>query len=187
MKTLYLSTIIILISITGCKKDNIANESEFNKSYNTWLSFKSTAHNTYLYTTTFGSWTGYGAEIKTGVVNGKVAWRDFVSTQLKRNGTSQIDTIKQWHEDADDIVADMRVRRERQCSAEHDAQSHQTNQRDCHQEGDDRARSGFRFRGFLQSHATPVAIAKTGRDLCAAGRAIHNFRPSNGIASEPMP
>jgi len=103
MKTLYLSTIIILISITGCKKDNIANESEFNKSYNTWLSFKSTAHNTYLYTTTFGSWTGYGAEIKTGVVNGKVAWRDFVSTQLKRNGTSQIDTIKQWHEDADDI------------------------------------------------------------------------------------
>lgn len=103
MKALYLSTIIILISVTGCKKDNIANESEFNKSYNAWLSFKDTSHNTYLYTTTFGSWTGYGAETKTGVVNGKVAWRDFVSTQLKRNGTSQIDTIKQWHEDADHL------------------------------------------------------------------------------------
>jgi len=103
MKALYLSAIIISISVTGCKKDNIANESEFNKSYNAWLSFKDTSHNTYLYTTTFGSWTGYGAEIKTGIVNGKVAWRDFISTQLKRNGTSQIDTIKQWHEDADHI------------------------------------------------------------------------------------
>lgn len=103
MKKLYLSAIIILILITGCKKDNIANEGAFNKSYNAWLSFKSTAHNTYLYTTTFGSWTGYGTEIKTGVVNGKIAWRDFTSIQLKHNGTSQRDTIKQWHEDADHI------------------------------------------------------------------------------------
>lgn len=103
MKALYLSAIIILVSVTGCKKDDIANESEFNKSYKTWLSFKSTAHNTYLYTTSFGSVFGYGAEVKTGVINGKVTWRDFISTQLKRNGTSQIDTIKQWHEDASHI------------------------------------------------------------------------------------
>jgi hypothetical protein len=103
MKTFYLPLIIVSLLISSCKKDSIADESEFNKSYTQWLSFKSTAHNTYLYTTSFGSWTGYGAEVKTAVINGKVTWRDFISTQLKQNGTSQKDTLKQWHEDADHL------------------------------------------------------------------------------------
>ncbi|NHA02912.1 hypothetical protein G7092_03860 [Mucilaginibacter sp. HC2] len=103
MKTLYLSAIIILISMAGCKKDNIANESDFNKSYNIWLSFKSNAQNSYQYTTSSGSVFGYGSETKISVINGKIVSRDFISTQLRRNGTSQKDTIKQWHEDADHI------------------------------------------------------------------------------------
>ena len=103
MKALYLSVIIILISVTGCKKDDIADESEFNKSYNAWLNFKNGSHNSYQYTTNFGSVFGYGTEIKTGIINGKILSRDFISTRLKQNGTSQIDTIKQWHEDADHI------------------------------------------------------------------------------------
>jgi hypothetical protein len=103
MKALYLPAIIILISITGCKKDSIANESEFNKSYNAWLSFKSTAHNTYLYTTSFGSIFGYGSETKITVINGKVTSRDFTAVRQRRDGTNKQDTVSQWHEDADHI------------------------------------------------------------------------------------
>jgi hypothetical protein len=103
MKKLLLFTIIILFSVTSCKKGDIANESDYNKSYNAWLSYKKSVHNSYSYTTNFGSWTGYGAEIKTGVVNGKIISRDFISSKFKQNGTIERDTIKQWHEDADHI------------------------------------------------------------------------------------
>ncbi|MEZ2336766.1 hypothetical protein AB6735_14080 [Mucilaginibacter sp. RCC_168] len=103
MKALYLSVIIILISITGCKKDNIANENEFNKSYNAWLSFKKGSNNSYVYTTNFGSWTGYGSETKIGVINGKITSRDFTAVRLRRDGTNKQDTVSQWHEDADHI------------------------------------------------------------------------------------
>jgi hypothetical protein len=103
MKKLYLFIIIILFSATSCKKDNIANESEFNKSSTQWLNFKSKVNNSYTYTTNFGSWTGYGVEVKIGVSNGKIISRDFISSKFKQNGTIERDTIKQWHEDADHI------------------------------------------------------------------------------------
>ena len=103
MKTFYFPLIIASLLLSSCKKDNIANESEFNKSYNAWLNFKNNSHNSYQYTTNSGSVFGYGSETKIGVINGKIVSRDFIATRLKQNGTSQQDTIKQWHEDADHI------------------------------------------------------------------------------------
>jgi hypothetical protein len=103
MRTLYFPLIIVSLLLSSCKKDNIANESEFNKSYNSWLSFKSTSHNTYLYTTNFGSIFGYGSETRVTVVNGQITSRDFTAVRLRRDGTNKQDTISHWHEDANHI------------------------------------------------------------------------------------
>jgi hypothetical protein len=99
MKKLFLFTIIILFSVTSCKKEDIANESDYNKSYNAWLGYKKSVHNSYSYTQSYGSWTGYGAEIKIGVSDGKIISRDFIAVQLRRDGTSNRDTTARWHEE----------------------------------------------------------------------------------------
>ncbi|MBB6109547.1 hypothetical protein [Mucilaginibacter lappiensis] len=99
MKTLFLSIIIILIAITSCKKDGIANENDFNKSYNAWISFKNRSHSSYQYTTNFGSVFGYGSETKIAIINGTIVSRDFTAVQLRRDGTNKQDTVAQWHEE----------------------------------------------------------------------------------------
>jgi len=100
MKNLYLLTIALLLFVTACKKENIAKQSEYDASYKAWISFKNSSKNSYSYTTTFGSWTGYGVTINIGVNNGKIVSRDFVSYKYHLDGTNLKDTIKQWHEDA---------------------------------------------------------------------------------------
>ena len=99
MKTLYLFIILIAILATSCKKDDIANESEFNKSYKTWLSYKSSVNNSYTYTVSSGSWTGYGSQTKIGVNNGEIISRDFIATMPRRDSSHKIDTVERWHED----------------------------------------------------------------------------------------
>ena len=99
MKTFYLPLIIVLICFSSCKKDDIANENEFNKSYKAWLNYKSSVHNSYSYTQNQGSVFGYSAEIKIGVNNGKIISRDFVSFRIRPDNTHAIDTTAHWHEE----------------------------------------------------------------------------------------
>jgi hypothetical protein len=101
MKNLFVF-LSVLILVTSCKKENIAKESAFNKSYNAWLSYKSKVNNSYTYTTIRGSWTGYGVEIKTAVTKGEIILRDFSSFHYNPNTADKI-IIKEWHEDAEHI------------------------------------------------------------------------------------
>jgi hypothetical protein len=99
MKNLYLFSIIILFAVTSCKKDNIPNESDFNKSYKAWAAYKASVHNSYSYTQSQGSVFGYGSETKIGVSNGKVISRNFIAVQLRRDSSNKTDTITRWHEE----------------------------------------------------------------------------------------
>lgn len=100
MKNLHLITAILLLMATACKKENIAKQSEYDNSYKAWMSFKSSSKNSYSYTTTYGSWVGFGVTIKVAVNNGKIVSRDYIKVQSRNDGTNNADTVKTWHEDA---------------------------------------------------------------------------------------
>lgn len=99
MKTLRLLTVTLLVFATACKKDDIAKNDEYNTSYKAWLSYKVNIHNSYRYTSGWGSWTGYGSETTIDVSNGKIISRDYIFFKGHNDGTGIVDTIKSWHED----------------------------------------------------------------------------------------
>jgi len=61
----------------SCHKSNLNYEKDFNKSYNAWLSFKETSGNSYRYSVTGGSWTGFGWQTTITVTDGKVTERHY--------------------------------------------------------------------------------------------------------------
>jgi len=85
------------------QKKDIANESDYNKSYNAWLSYKKNVHNSYGYTQYYGSVFGYYTEIKIGVNDGEFISRDLILVKSHLDGTNKGDTLKQWHEDVSSI------------------------------------------------------------------------------------
>ncbi|WP_184549138.1 hypothetical protein [Mucilaginibacter sp. FT3.2] len=103
MKNLLLLTFTLLLSATACKKDNIAKQGPYDASYKAWLSYKNRVNNSYSYTTTYGSWVGFGVTITTGVNNGKIVSRSYIMIQSRNNGTNKADTVGTWHEDATTI------------------------------------------------------------------------------------
>ena len=64
----------------SCHKSNLAYENDFKKSYNAWLSFKSTTGDSYRYMVTGGSWTGFGWQTVISVKEGKVTERYYKLT-----------------------------------------------------------------------------------------------------------
>lgn len=85
----------------SCKKDEISGkQDDLNNSYKIWLSYKSSIHNSYSYTQSYGTVFGYNTEIKTGIKNGKFISRDLILTRYYQDGSGKKDTLKQWHEDA---------------------------------------------------------------------------------------
>lgn len=73
-----LCTFFILILTASCKQES--NSSEFEKSYNAWLKFKAESQNSYNYSVTTGSFTGFRTETIIYVQNGKVVKRSFKAT-----------------------------------------------------------------------------------------------------------
>jgi len=99
MKNLFLITFLILLTATSCKKESIAKSDEYDTSLKAWLNYKSDVGNSYQYTITYGSWTGYGVEITTGISKGQFVFRDFTSFRYRNDGSGKKDTLKSWHED----------------------------------------------------------------------------------------
>lgn len=100
MKTIYtLLSFLLLLTVTSCKKDAISHSADYNNSYYAWLDFKGTTNNSYRYTVSFGSWTGYGTETVITVQNGKVAGRSFVAKQHPNMPNAAIVILAHWTED----------------------------------------------------------------------------------------
>lgn len=102
MKNLYIITAAILL-ITSCKKDNIAKQDQFDKSYKAWVNYKSSINNSYNFATGYSSWVGFTVDIKMSVSNGKIVSRNFTMVQSHLDGSGIKDTVKNWHEDAAQI------------------------------------------------------------------------------------
>jgi hypothetical protein len=103
MKKLHLLTLLILLSAISCKKDNIAKSDQYDTSYKVWLSYKANIRNSYKYTVSSGSWTGYGRATTTGISDGKIISRDFIAFKGHNDGSGIVDTLKSWHEDVSNI------------------------------------------------------------------------------------
>lgn len=100
MKTVYtLVALFCVLAIASCKKDTISHASDFANSQLNWMAFKDSSHNSYRYSVTNGSWTGYGTETIITVRDGKVEGRSFVAKQTTHNGTAVVTTVLQeWTE-----------------------------------------------------------------------------------------
>ncbi|MEO7212370.1 hypothetical protein [Mucilaginibacter sp.] len=86
----YLSLLILVVSLalSACKKDGV--DTDYDKSYSAWLSFKKSSNNSYSYIAYGGSWVGTHAESKITVQNGKVVARDFVFSHYAQGSTNLI-------------------------------------------------------------------------------------------------
>lgn len=78
--TSYLLVLVLLVitTFTSCKKsDDIVYQSDFDKSYKAWSSFKAQSNNSYSYVVTTSSWTGYNTATTITVLNGEVVNRKY--------------------------------------------------------------------------------------------------------------
>lgn len=87
---------------TSCRKEKIDHENDFNKSYQSWLSFKASSNNSYHYKTTFSSWTGYSTQTVITVQAGKVVRRSYIAQHFN-HPTNDTTVHEQWTEEADSL------------------------------------------------------------------------------------
>lgn len=95
----YLITLLlILISFSACKKDNLTYSNDFEKSYKTWIDFKKTSNDSYSYTVETSSWTGFRTATVLTVNKGKVVKRSYIAKSIERP-SNQIFILEQWEEE----------------------------------------------------------------------------------------
>ncbi len=88
-----------LLLCQSCKKESFYGEDEYKASYNTWLRFKKESNNSYVYTTTWSSWTGFYGRMIITVKGGKIIARDYKVTGADENDRSVTKIYEEWQED----------------------------------------------------------------------------------------
>jgi hypothetical protein len=83
----------------SCKKDKLAYDNQFDRSYRTFKDFKASSGNSYRFTVASGSWTGSGSETTITVRNGKTVERSFVAKRIIDYTNNTVDIYEQWTED----------------------------------------------------------------------------------------
>ncbi|WP_147243401.1 hypothetical protein [Chitinophaga flava] len=103
MKNVYLFVLMLTgILFVSCKKDKIAYDNDFKKSYDAWMNFKASSNNTYRYGVSFASWTGSSSVTVITVKEGKVIMRSYVAKD-RDPGSNQVVTKEEWTEDESSI------------------------------------------------------------------------------------
>lgn len=95
--TLLLTTLVFY----SCDKSDFEYENDFNKSHKTWLSFKEQSNNSYVYTTSGGTWVGASWETTITVENGGITQRKFKYTRIEEGLTPP--AVLEWTENKDQI------------------------------------------------------------------------------------
>ncbi|MET4137699.1 hypothetical protein [Pedobacter sp. UYP1] len=88
-------TITVFIS---CKK-SIDHKNDFDRSHDSWMSFKKSSYNSYNYKVSSESWTGTSAETLITVKDGKVTNRSYVYKIPGEKQGSQPVVKEEWQED----------------------------------------------------------------------------------------
>ncbi|MGF7080782.1 hypothetical protein [Mucilaginibacter sp. UYCu711] len=98
---LLIATISVLLAVS-CKKDVVL--TNFDTSLQTWETFKTSANNSYVYTTKSQGWTDDSTRIT--VVNGKVTNRDyFIFVHEPATNAGKRVASPQWKETAADLAS----------------------------------------------------------------------------------
>lgn len=85
--------------LTSCKKNNIEHKNDFDRSHDSWLSFKQSSNNSYSYKVSSGSWTGTSSETVITIKDGKVTNRSYIyKIPGKTPGTEPV-VMEEWQED----------------------------------------------------------------------------------------
>ncbi len=92
-------TLVTLLTVASCKKGPYA--SEFEESYKAWIKFKTEAQNSYNYSVTTGSFTGFATETIITVQNGKVVRRSFKATT--QHAGSSVVVQEEWVEEGSSL------------------------------------------------------------------------------------
>lgn len=100
MKKNYCLLLCLLLGtlFVACKKDGLAYENEYDKSFKAWKNFKSSTNNSYQYQVTSASWTGYGTETTITVKDGKIIKRAYQAKTIERP-SNQVVIHEEWVED----------------------------------------------------------------------------------------
>ncbi|HEY0898051.1 MAG TPA: hypothetical protein VGD90_01910 [Sphingobacteriaceae bacterium] len=88
--------LILMVLISSCSK--LEYKTDFDKSYDAWISFKSSSGNSYQYMVSSSSWSGIRAETIITVNQGKVIQREFKLLQNPQDGTTNYEVLDQWTE-----------------------------------------------------------------------------------------
>jgi len=91
-------TVSLLFFIQSCKKERFYSSDAFHRSYKTWLDFKAASNNSYTYTQTWSSWTGFSSSMVVQVNNGKVTGRTYKSMGPDEQDRTKIKLYAEWTE-----------------------------------------------------------------------------------------
>lgn len=94
--------LLIGITLASCKKSDITNEDDYNKSHQSWVSFKASSNNSYRYTVNTTSWIGTSSETKITMKNNKAVHRSFTASAIDRD-THKSAVYLTWEEDESNI------------------------------------------------------------------------------------
>ncbi|RAJ30211.1 hypothetical protein [Pedobacter cryoconitis] len=89
---------LTLTVFTSCKK-SIDHKNDFDRSHDSWMSFKKSSNNSYSYQVSSLSWTGTNSETVITIKNGKVTNRSYVYTIPGETQGSQPIVKNEWQED----------------------------------------------------------------------------------------
>lgn len=93
-----ITAVFAILFLFSC--ESFEHESEFDKSYQKWQSFKSIQNNSYRYVVTGGSWTGVSWETEIVIQNGEIVERSFKYTSL----VSIVRPAEGWNEGHSDGI-----------------------------------------------------------------------------------
>jgi hypothetical protein len=71
---------VLLVTISGCQKEDFRYENDFDRSFAQWVSFKEKTGNTYSYVVSNSSWVGTSWQTEITVTQGRVTQRSFKMT-----------------------------------------------------------------------------------------------------------
>jgi hypothetical protein len=78
-RTLLFALMLGMFALVSCEKEELQYKKQFEKSYRTWLDFKTASGNSYRYKLSGSSWNGFSWKATITVTDGKVTQRYFRS------------------------------------------------------------------------------------------------------------
>jgi major membrane immunogen (membrane-anchored lipoprotein) len=87
------------ILFISCKKSNLVYQNDFNKSYQSWMNFKSSSGNSYRFALGTYSWVGSSSQTIITVKDGKVVQRAYTAKMRANDTSNQIRVYEEWMED----------------------------------------------------------------------------------------